>query len=179
MLPFISICIASLAISASSAVPIMLTVCPYTAMHVPVSSSTIFLVLPFIPIIRPLTRLMSVSDLPKIVRKSIISRTASSSRIKRKARSGEKPLPTAVTTSFALNSNEGSVAFSDKVMVTSPEPLSTCRFTASFSSMCLFVVPSGPIRTPTRSVGILINVAGLAVCSNSPEAFFVRKDFNV
>ena len=85
-----------------------------------VNSSISFRVLPSAPMILPFMRLMSDSDRPKITRKSIISKISSSFRIKRKATSGEKPLPMAVTTSFAFKINEGSVAFGESVMAMLP-----------------------------------------------------------
>ena len=101
-LPLRNIRIASFATSACSMSPMMEIVCPNTEITASVSSSMIFRVFPSFPMILPFSRFMSDWDLPTISRKSMTDKAASSSQINLNARSGEKPLPIAMTTSLAL-----------------------------------------------------------------------------
>ena len=110
---------------------------------------------------------MSDSERPKIMRKSIKSKMSSSLRISRKAVSGGKPLPIAVTTSLAFKSKEGSFAFSQSTRVTLPSVLIS-SLTSSFSSINFLILPSGPINIPTRSFGILTNMSGRDIIYQQP-----------
>lgn len=90
-----------------------------------VNSSISRLVFPLDPITLPLTLRISDSERPKIDLKLIKSNISSSFLINLNDCSGEKPRPIADTISLALKRQEGSVAFSDNIILIPPALLST------------------------------------------------------